>query len=128
MLLLDTHVFVWLASDARELSNRAKQAIEEECDSLFISGITGLEIALAAKRGRLILPVDAEMFIRRAVLQHGVRQIPVTAEIGCLAAALPDKHNDPFDRLIIASATRHGMKVVSKDGTFPKYPAIEVIW
>jgi dihydroorotase-like cyclic amidohydrolase len=63
-----------------------------------------LEIALAVKRGRLELPTDPEAFVRRGLTQHGVQELPVTAAIGCRAAGLPDIHNDPFDRIIIATA------------------------
>ena len=45
MLLLDTHAFIWLASDTSKLSDAAKDIIHKESESLFISGITGLEIA-----------------------------------------------------------------------------------
>ena len=128
MLLLDTHALVWLASDLDRLSDAARETIQEECDALFISGITGLEIALAAKRRRLILPVDPDVFIRKAMLQHGVRQIAVTTEIGCHAASLPDLHNDPFDRIILATAICHGMRIISKDSILPGYPGVEVVW
>jgi len=128
MLLLDTHAFVWLASDTSRLSGTAKEIIQTECESLFVSGISGLEIALAAKRNRLILPVEPDVFIRKATVQHGVRHIPVTSEIGCLSASLPDIHDDPFDRLIIATAMFHGMSILSEDTTFQQYPDIDVIW
>ena len=128
MLLLDTHTFVWLASDLDKLADAAQEAIDMEADSLFISGITGLEIALAAKRQRLILPTEPTEFIHKAMLQHDVRQIPVTVEIGCQAAALPDEHNDPFDRIIIATARHHGMTIISKDSMFAHYPEITVVW
>lgn len=128
MLLLDTHAFVWLASDTNKLSDAAKAAIQKESGSLFISGITGLEITLASKRNRLILPVDPNIFIRKAMLQHGIRQIPVTVEIGSISFSLPDIHNDPFDRIIIATAQFHESSIVSKDSIIQQYPGIEVIW
>jgi PIN domain nuclease of toxin-antitoxin system len=128
MLLLDTHTFVWLASDLDQLSGPACEAIEEEAGSLFISGITGLEIGLAAKRKRLDLPVEPAVFLQRAMLQHGIRQVPVTAEIGCQAATLPDLHNDPFDRIIIATAIRHGMRIVSRDRIIAKYSGVITLW
>jgi PIN domain nuclease of toxin-antitoxin system len=128
MLLLDTQTFVWLASDLSELSGNARKVIAAERDSLFISGITGLEIGLAAKRKRLVLPVAPDAFVQKAMLQHGIRQIAVSAEIGCQAALLPDIHSDPFDRIIIATAVRHGMQLISKDRTIPQYPDVDVVW
>jgi len=64
MLLMDTHAFVWLASNIRKLPGKVRQAIREEAGALFVSGISGLEMALAAKRGRLDLPTEAPAFIR----------------------------------------------------------------
>jgi PIN domain nuclease of toxin-antitoxin system len=46
MTLLDTHTFVWLASDQKELSAKAAAAIKKDLDSLFISVVTAWEIAL----------------------------------------------------------------------------------
>jgi PIN domain nuclease of toxin-antitoxin system len=128
MLLLDTHAFIWLASDLRKLPKNAKAALREHAGSLFLSGISGLEIALAAKRGRLDLPTDPESFTLRALEQHGIEEIAVSAVIGCRAARLPDIHNDPFDRIIVATAQFHRMKILSKDAVLPDYPDVDVIW
>lgn len=78
MLLLDTHAFIWLASDLQKLSETAKTAIQDHAGQLLLSGISGLEIALAVKRGRLKLPVDPDTFIIRAISQHNIDEIPVS--------------------------------------------------
>lgn len=128
MLLLDTHAFIWLASDLRRLPKAAKTAIREHTAALLLSGISGLEIALAVKRGRLELPTNPETFTLRALKQHGIEEIPVSAVIGCRAACLPDIHNDPFDRVIIATAQYHHAAILSKDALIGRYPATNVIW
>jgi PIN domain nuclease of toxin-antitoxin system len=47
----------------------------------------------------------------------------------CLAAfRLPDIHNDPFDRILIAEALERGMILVSKDKTIARYPDVRVVW
>lgn len=128
MLLLDTHAFIWLASDLSHIPQAAREAIRADAGSLILSGISGLEIALAVKCGRLELPSSPDVFISRALDQHGIREIPVTTAIGCQAARLPDIHNDPFDRLIIATALHHRSRILSKDGLIARYPDIEVLW
>ena len=128
MLLLDTHAFIWLASDLTKLPRAAKNIILNYRGSIIVSGITGLEIALAVKRKRLMLPVAPEQFIVRALEQHGIREIQVSATIGCRAAALPDFHNDPFDRIIIATAQLQRAKILSKDSMIRRYEDIEVVW
>jgi PIN domain nuclease of toxin-antitoxin system len=128
MLLLDTHAFIWLASDQRKLPKAAKVALREHAGALLLSGISGLEIALAVKRGRLELPTDPETFTLRALAQHGIEEIPVSVVIGCRAARLPDLHNDPFDRIIIATAQHHRAAILSKDGMIARYPDTKIVW
>ncbi len=128
MLLLDTHVFVWLASAQRNLSSGAKQAILQNADELFISSISALEIAILVKRNRLRLPVETGEFVERAVRQHGIHEVPVDRHVAITAVSLPDIHNDPFDRLILATARLHHMDILSMDKAFPQYRAAKVLW
>jgi PIN domain nuclease of toxin-antitoxin system len=128
MLLLDTHAMVWLASDLTKLPRTARDTIRAHAGELLISGISGLEIALAVKRRRLKLPVSPDEFMVVSLKQHGIREIPVSATLGCLAARLPDIHNDPFDRIIIATAQQHRAKILSKDTLMARYPDLEVVW
>ena len=128
MLMLDTHALVWLASDQSKLTPDGKAAIRQYAGELCVSSVTGLEIALLHKRGHLELPLDPATFLARALRTHGIVEIPVTAEIGCRAAALPDIHNDPFDRIIIAACQAGGHVLLSKDRTIPRYPGMTVQW
>jgi PIN domain nuclease of toxin-antitoxin system len=68
-----------------------------------------------------------EAYVSHALKQHGIRELPVTAVVGCLAACPPDIHNDPFDRIIIATARLCGMKIVTRDKVIPTYPEVTVI-
>jgi len=106
--------FVFLASDQRKLPDRAKKAITNS--PLFVSAISALEIALLSKRQRLRLPVTPEIFVEQALEQHGIQEAPMDRTIALRAAALPDLHNDPFDRIIIATALEYDLSIVTKDG------------
>jgi len=128
MLLLDTHAFVWLASAQKNLSLRAKQAILQNADELYISSISALEIAILVKRNRLRLPVGAGEFVERALQQHGIYEIPVDRRVAIASTSLPDIHNDPFDRIILATALLKDMSILSKDRVIPKYNDVKVIW
>lgn len=128
MLLLDTHVLVWLASDQKQLSDRVRMEIRDTDQGVSISSITALELALLQKKGRLELPLDAGEYLHRALSQHGVMEIEINADILLKSAGLPDIHNDPFDRILIATAQLHNMILVTKDGTIPKYPELATLW
>jgi len=128
MLLLDTHAFVWLASDQELLTDIGKDAIRQAAGRLFMSAISSLEIALLVKRGRLQLPLRPEQFVAESLRHHGITEIPVDSKIAMAAAALPDIHNDPFDRILAATAIIHGLSVLSKDAVLPRYPGLKIIW
>ena len=44
------------------------------------------------------------------------------------STCLPDIHNDPFDRIFIASAQLNDMSIVSRDRLLQSYPGIRIIW
>lgn len=128
MTLLDTHTFVWLASDQKELSVKAATAIKKDLASLFISVVTAWEIALLHKKGRLHLALSPAEFVERAIRHHGVQELPLTREISMASVSLPDIHNDPFDRILVAEAIHHGCRLVTKDAKIPLYPGVLTVW
>lgn len=128
MLLLDTHALVWLASDQEQLTDRGRALIRESAGRLFMSAISSLEIALLVKRSRLQLPLPPEQFVAESMQHHGINEIPVDSAIALAAAALPDIHNDPFDRILAATAIVQRLDLLSKDTVLPRYPGLRVIW
>ncbi len=128
MLLLDTHALVWLASDQEQLTDRGRALIRESAGRLFMSAISSLEIAMLVKRSRLQLPLPPEQFVAESMQHHGINEIPVDSAIALAAAALPDIHNDPFDRILAATAIVQRLDLLSKDTVLPRYPGLRVIW
>ena len=128
MTILDTHTFVWLASDQKELSAKADAAIRRDLDSLFISVVTVWEISLLYKKSRWHLALPPAEFVERAILHHGVHELPLTRQVSMASVSLPDIHNDPFDRILVAEALQHRCRLVSKDSKIPLYPGVVTIW
>ena len=128
MILLDTHVVVWLASDPAQLSKAAVCAIERHSEALHISVVSAWEIALLVKRGRLELPLPPGEFIGRAIRHHRLVELPVERRVAERAVALPDIHNGPFDRILAAECLERGGTLISRDATLPRYPHLRVLW
>ena len=128
MLLLDTCAVLWLVDDQSALSSEAAKAIRDNAGYIFISAITGFELTVKHKKGRLKLPQPPEKWYPKALELHGLREIPINGTIAVHAANLPDIHNDPCDRIIIATAQRHELDVITIDKTIPQYPRTRVIW
>ncbi len=128
MILLDTHALVWLASDPEKLSPAARSAIRAHPASLHISVVSAWEISLLVKRGRLTLPMSSEDYLTRAIAHHGLIELPLTRRVVQAAVSLPDIHNDPFDRILVAECSSHGLSLVSRDAVISRYPGVSVIW
>lgn len=121
MILLDTHAIIWIANDdpkfGRTSRTNAETARNEQ--QLAISAISFWEIALLAAKGRLRLHENSAK-LREEFLDTGVTELPVTGEVGILAAEL-DLHGDPADRLIVATAIIHGATLVTADRTLLRW-------
>ena len=128
MLLLDTHTFIWLASDRSQLPSRLVELIASESDGLFISSITATEVGLLSNAGRINTYGSCEDFLFKNLNRLGIHEVPVDVEIALASTQLPPIHRDPFDRIIIATAQAHKMTILTKDRTIPTYPKTKVVW
>lgn len=120
MLILDTHVWLWLADGARTFSPAAQSAIREALaqNALFLSPISMWEVALKASRGKLELSQPAPAWMHRALDFPGLHLAPITVEIACECAELPAAfHGDPADRIIAATARSERLTLLTQDRT-----------
>lgn len=125
--LLDTCVFLWLATEPSKLSPAATVALDDEQNELFMSDASIWEITLKHKAGKLLLPGTPRSWIPDELQFHGIQSVPSVAENMFLACELPSDHRDPFDRLIAAHATSGSFTLVSPDAAF-KLLGIECLW
>ncbi len=116
-LLLDTHMFLWLASDSLRLTAKARQMIEG-ATSVHISSATIWEVAIKARLGK-IGAVPEELLDE--IEKCGFKELPVTGRHAVLVADLPLHHADPFDRILIAQATQEQMRLLTCDPQLRAY-------
>ncbi len=130
MILLDTHVVIWLLGTPERLSGRAREAILQARlagEKIGFSPVSLYEIAYAARRKRLPLISSAEDFI--AAVQTKLELIPLTAAIAVRAAELPDSfHGDPMDRIIAATAMAENCTLITCDDRIRQANVCKVLW
>jgi PIN domain nuclease of toxin-antitoxin system len=129
VILLDTHVVVWLASDPEKLSRTASEAIRDASreGGIAVSAITLWELAWLMTNGRLDVSGTAEAFVEEIAQRTAVR--PITPKVAVLATQLPDTYPaDPCDRLIGATALAEGLALVTKDRNIRRFRQIKTIW
>jgi PIN domain nuclease of toxin-antitoxin system len=129
VILLDTHVLIWLAGPRGRLSREAIDAIDAE-DERAISVASIQEIAYMAVRGRLDSDRPIGTWIADAMRAHEVRALPATVPAALRAGSLdPTKfHGDPIDRLIYATAVEHDAALVSADERLRQLDPARVVW
>lgn len=127
MILLDTHIwFWWINLEHNRFSVELKDSILIT-DRVAVSCVSCYEIALAAHRGRLTLPVPARKWFVEALENSGIELVPLLPSIAARAVLLADVHRDPFDRIIIATALEENASLASLDSKFREYPELEKI-
>lgn len=129
MILLDTHVLIWLASEPGKLSKKASDAIRRASQEtgIAISAITLWELAWLASHDRLEITGTVEAFVEKISSRTAVQ--PITVKVAVLANQLPaDYSGDPCDRLIGATALAEGMALVTKDTRIRACKQIKTIW
>ena len=131
MIVLDTHVLLWWVSNPELLSKKARNTIERTISegSIYISSISTWEIAMLVDKKRLALTMDVKDWITRCEAIPYIKFVPVTNGIAIKAVQLPgDIHNDPADRIIVATALSMGVVLVTMDQKLRNYPYVKTVW
>lgn len=130
MILLDTHVVVWLAFDPAQLSKKARTAIDDARQNgggLGISDITLLELAMLSSKGRIRLNISLESFLREVETRFVI--LPISGRICVRALELPTTYpKDPADRIIGATALVEGLSLLTADSAIRRSRAVPTIW
>ena len=130
MILLDTHVVVWLAFDQSQLSRNAKAAINDarqNGDGLAISDITLLELTTLSRKARIRLDISLESFLHEVEARFIV--LPISGRACVCALALPATYpKDPADRIIGATAIVEGLSLLTADREIRRSRALRTIW
>ena len=124
-LLLDTHVWLWVAQGAgQQLGRKARTGIEQARRerALYVSAISVWEIGMLAKKERIRLSLPVVEWIGRAAGRNGPRILPIDEAVALESTRLPGTpHGDPADRFLIATARLQQLVLVTADKAIRTY-------
>jgi PIN domain nuclease of toxin-antitoxin system len=128
LIVLDTVSWVWLASDPRRLSARARRRIEA-ADAALVSAISVWEVAMLVARGRIAIDREVDGWVALALALPKVELAALDPAIAIRSTRLPGAfHADPADRIIVATALERAAAVVTPDRRILDYPHVRAEW
>ena len=119
-MLLDTCALLWLTQGGGQLTSETRKRLAE-APFVYVSAISGFEVGIKHKTGKLELPALPMDWFKAVVEHHDLRVLPLDLEICIRSTRLPPVHHDPCDRMIIATALIHQLMVVTADPVFRTY-------
>jgi PIN domain nuclease of toxin-antitoxin system len=129
VILLDTHVILWLTGNPQRLSKPALEAINDARGEggMAISPISFYEITRLVVRNRIEIDLPLESYLRELEARFQVR--PLSAVISAIAGQLPDHFpGDPADRIIAATALAENLTLITADRRILLAGAVKTIW
>ncbi len=124
MLVLDTHVLVWLMNGDPKLGPPIRDRIERAglADEALLPAAAFWEIAMLVWKRRLELEAPVASWARDVMALPGIAVVPLTPEIAIESYALPGRfHDDPADRMIVGTARVTGATLVTRDRAILRY-------
>lgn len=130
--LLDTHVFLWMLLHTDKLSKKVYNVLEDSGKEIYLSAISLWEIAIKHQLRKLDLGGVDIRLLPNVAAQSDVKIITPEPYDFITYSELPLKkeHRDPFDRLLIHTAIRNNLILISKDKKFEQYKkdALQMMW
>jgi len=125
LILLDTHIWLWLLSGSKKaVSPKLLKLIEKLVpdSAIRVSAISAWAIGMLVAKNRISFSCDVKEWIYRALRAPGILAEPVTPEIAIESTLLPENfHGDPADRILIATAKQLSATFITHDKEILSY-------
>lgn len=125
--LLDTHILIWLISDPKQLSQTAKDIIQNTNNELYYSPLSFCEIAIKVSNKKLEMADGWQAGYQKILHTNDIKPIAQSWQDAIILQNLPFYHKDPFDRMLISLAMVNNLNFISADGHCALYD-LKVVW
>jgi PIN domain nuclease of toxin-antitoxin system len=126
-VLIDSHVLIWALMEDPRLSRKARSILTSSEHELFFSMASLWEVSLKIRTGKLRTITSSIAYLRDELVSFDISILPIVYDDILAIEHLEPHHKDPFDRMLIAQAMRHGLSLLTYDEDVHKYP-LETIW
>ncbi len=123
-ILLDTHIWIWFINGSEELTKQARKVITStlQNNEAHLAAISLWEISMLDAKQRIILEMPCLEWISKSIELTHIRISPLTPNIAVESCQLPGAfHDDPADRMIVATARVEGLAILTRDAKIITY-------
>ena len=114
-LLLDTHIWLWLAGDPARLKRSAVNALNDKSNELWLSPLSIWEVLLLAEKGKIPPAPTPEEWVTAALSNAPMKEAPLTSDVVMATKHVELAHRDPVDRFLAATARAFDLTLVTAD-------------
>lgn len=117
---------IWMAHDEPIAMEAKKEVVRVRRlgGVIAVSAMSAWEIGMLVSRGRLPTTKTASAWFGDFLLQGKVSVVEAEPEILIASSFLPPPiHNDPADRILIATAREHDLTIITRDRAILAYGA-----
>ena len=125
--LLDAHALLWETTGDDRLPASVRLLLDDPRSRLFVSVATTWELTLKVLAGRLRLPEPPAAYFDGLIRDAPFEVLAIEQRHVNLLQELPEIHDDPFDRMLVAQALADDLDLVSGDERIRRYP-VRTIW
>ncbi len=116
-ILIDTHIFLWLASNPDKLSKKHLALLQARKNRLYLSAMSIAEVMIKQSIGQIEISFD----ILKACKAMEINLLDFDVVSAMKLGTLPMYHKDPFDRMLIVQAMTHHMAFCTVDRKMELY-------
>ena len=109
------------------MSETCRALFRDADNDIYLSAASAWEIAVKHHLGKLPLPRPPQEFVPVQRLAHRIESLPITESAAIQLSSLPDRHRDPYDRMLICQAITEGLVILTPDVQIRQYP-IRTMW
>jgi len=130
--LLDTHTFIWTFLEPEKLPSKVERLITDRNNNIYVSTTSLWEIAIKVQIKKLDLGYVNIYHLPNIISQYDFTILNPEDYDYISYSSLPIKpdHHDPFDRMLIHTAIRNNLVVLSRDPAFKQYEenGLQLLW
>jgi len=126
MIILDTHILVWLDVEEFEKIPKKMFMAIDSCNELGVSAISLWEISMLVQKNRIDLKKKPLEWFNVIFSNPRIKLLPITSEIAAVSGEL-DMHGDPADRIIAATSIAHKSKLATIDSKLCELACLDIV-